>query len=73
MVTVVPGHGAPGNLQQVKTLLAISQKLRTEATRAVDAGRTREEFVRSLPPDVFGAYGHLEAFAGQLFDELSKK
>jgi len=73
LVTVVPGHGAPGNLQQVKTLLAISQKLRAEATRAVDAGRTREEFVKSLPPNVFGAYGNLEAFAGQLFDELSKK
>jgi len=73
MVTVVPGHGAPGNLQQVKALLAISQKLHAEATRAVDAGRTREEFMKSLPSDIFGAYGNLEAFAGQLFDELSKK
>jgi glyoxylase-like metal-dependent hydrolase (beta-lactamase superfamily II) len=73
MVTVVPGHGVPGNLQQVKTLLAISQKLRAEATRAVNAGRTREEFVKSLSPDVFGAYGNLEPFAGQLFDELSKR
>ena len=73
MVTVVPGHGVPGNLQQVKALLAVSQKLRAEATRAVDGGRTREEFVKSLSPDVFGAYGNLEAFAGQLFDEISKK
>jgi hypothetical protein len=29
--------------------------------------------MKSLPSDIFGAYGNLEAFAGQLFDELSKK
>ncbi len=72
-VVVIPGHAAPGNLQQVKSLLSAALKLRTEASRAVEAGRSRDEFVKSLPSDAFGAYGNLESFAGQLFDELSKK
>ncbi len=73
LVTVIPGHGAPANLQQMKDLLAITQKLRTEAARAVASRRSREEFIRLLSMEVYGAYGNLEAFAGQLFDDLSRK
>jgi len=72
-VTVIPGHGAPANLQQMKSLLTAAQKLRADATKAVAAGRSREEFVKSLALDVFGELSNLEAFAGQLFDDLSKK
>ncbi|MBZ5494911.1 MAG: hypothetical protein LAP85_00790 [Acidobacteriia bacterium] len=72
-VAVIPGHGAPANLQQMKSLLATAQRLRADATRAISAGRSREDFVKSLPLDVFGGYGNLEAFAGQLFDDLSRK
>ncbi len=72
-VAVIPGHGEPANLQLMKDLLAVAQKLRNDATRAVKAGRARDEFMRSLTPEVFGAYGNLEAFAGQLFDDLAKK
>jgi glyoxylase-like metal-dependent hydrolase (beta-lactamase superfamily II) len=72
-VAVIPGHGAPGNLQQMKALLAAAQKLRTEANKAIAAGRAREDFVKALPGDVFGEYGNLESFAGLLFDELSRK
>jgi glyoxylase-like metal-dependent hydrolase (beta-lactamase superfamily II) len=72
-VAIVPGHGEPANLQQMKELLAAAQKLRTEANRAVKAGRTQDDFIKSLPADVFGAYGNLEAFAARLFDDLSRK
>ena len=72
-ITVIPGHGPAANLQQMKDLLALTQKLRTEAARAVAARRSREDFLRLLSMEVFGAYGNLEAFAGQLFDDLSRK
>ncbi len=72
-VAVIAGNAAPANLQQVKSLLSAAQKLRAEASRAVESGRSREEFLKLLPSDVFGAYGNLESFAGNLFDELLKK
>jgi glyoxylase-like metal-dependent hydrolase (beta-lactamase superfamily II) len=73
LVTVIPGHGAPANLQHMKDLLALTQKLRTEAARAVAAKRSRDDFLRLLSMEVFGAYSNLEAFAGQLFDDLFRK
>jgi glyoxylase-like metal-dependent hydrolase (beta-lactamase superfamily II) len=72
-VIVIPGHGAASNMQQMKSLLSAAQRLRTEANRAVAAGRMREDFVKSLPLDVFGEFSNLETFAGQLFDDLSRK
>jgi glyoxylase-like metal-dependent hydrolase (beta-lactamase superfamily II) len=72
-VTVIPGHGAPATLQQMKSMLSAAQKLRTQATKAIAAGRTREEFVKSLAREISGDYANLEAFAGQLFDDISKK
>jgi glyoxylase-like metal-dependent hydrolase (beta-lactamase superfamily II) len=73
MVVVIPGHGDPSSLQEMKALLAVAQRLRAEATKAIAVGRTREEFVKSLSQEVSGGYANLEAFAGQLFDDLSKK
>ncbi len=72
-VIVISSHGEPANLQQLKDMLATAVKLRTETSRAVAAGRSREDFLKSLSPEVFGTNSNLEAFAGQLFDELSKK
>ncbi len=72
-VIVIPSHGEPSNLQQMKSMLATASKLKAETSKAVGAGRSREEFVKSLPADVFGTYSGLDAFAGQLFDELSRK
>ena len=48
LITVIPGHGPAANLQQMKDLLALTQKLRTEAARAVAARRSREDFLRSI-------------------------
>lgn len=72
-VIVLPGHGAPSDLQQMKNLLASAQKLRTEAARAVAAGRSSESFVNSLSVSSFGEYINYEAFAGLLYEELSTK
>jgi cyclase len=73
LMLVIPGHGPASNMQQLKGLWTAAQKLRLEANRAVTAGRTREDYVKSLPPDVFGDIGNLESFAAQLFDDLAKK
>jgi len=72
-VIVVPGHGTSSNLKEMKDLLAVVQKLRTAALRAVALGRTREGFVTSLAPESFGGYGNLETFAGQLFYDVPRK
>jgi glyoxylase-like metal-dependent hydrolase (beta-lactamase superfamily II) len=72
-VIVIPGHGPASNMQQMKSLLSAAQKLRTDATRAVAAGRRRDDFIKSLPLDVFGEFSNFETFAGQLFDDLTKK
>ena len=72
-ITVVPGQGSPSNLKEMKDLLAVVQKLRMAAARAVALGRTREEFVNSLAPEAFGGYTNLEAFAGQLFYDVPKR
>jgi glyoxylase-like metal-dependent hydrolase (beta-lactamase superfamily II) len=73
MVAVIPGHGDPSSMKEMKALLTVALKLRAEATRAVAAGRTREEFVKSAAQEASGGYANLEAFAAQLFDDLSKK
>jgi glyoxylase-like metal-dependent hydrolase (beta-lactamase superfamily II) len=73
MVVVITSEGAPIRLQNMKDLLAAAQKMRAQATKAIAAGRSREDFVKSLPADVFGAYANVESFAAQLFDDLSRK
>ncbi len=73
LVTVIPGHGPAANLQQMKSLLTAAQKLRTEASRAVRTFRTRDQFIKSLSVDTYGEFGNLEGFAGQLYDDLSRK
>jgi glyoxylase-like metal-dependent hydrolase (beta-lactamase superfamily II) len=72
-ILVVPGHGPASNLQQMKILLAAAQRLQFEASRAAAIGRAREDFVSSLPPDIYGAFANLEDFAGRLFDDVKRK
>ena len=72
-VAVITAQGIPTTLQNMKEVLAAAQRLRTQATRAVASGRNRDDFCRTLQPEAFGGFGNLESFAGQLFDDLSKK
>jgi len=73
LVPVITAHGPPATLQSLKDLYAAAQKMRAQASRFVKAGRSREDFVKSLPSDVFGRYANFESFAGQLYDDLQKK
>ncbi len=73
LVIVIPGHGPASSLKEMKNLLEAAQKLRAETGRAVSAGRRRESFLASPSLAPFRAYKNLEAYASQLYDELSKK
>jgi glyoxylase-like metal-dependent hydrolase (beta-lactamase superfamily II) len=73
MVAVIPARGTAANLQQMKGMLTAAQKLRTEVSKAMTAGRDRDEFAKSLSTGAFVEYGGLEAFAAQLFNDLTKK
>lgn len=73
LLVVITAQGAPTNLQDMKDVLAAAQKLKTSATRAVATGRSRDEFLKSLQIEAFSNLRNLEPFAGQLFDDLSKK
>jgi glyoxylase-like metal-dependent hydrolase (beta-lactamase superfamily II) len=73
LVTVVASRGAQSNLQEMKGLLEISNKLRADVTKAVAAGRDREHFLGSAAADPYHVYGNLEAFVTQLFAALAAK
>jgi glyoxylase-like metal-dependent hydrolase (beta-lactamase superfamily II) len=73
LVAVITASGPPATLQSLKDLYAASQKMRSQASRSVAAGRSREDFIKSLPSDVFGNFPNFESFAGQLYDEFQKK
>jgi glyoxylase-like metal-dependent hydrolase (beta-lactamase superfamily II) len=73
LVFVIPGHGAPSDLKQLKDLLASAIRLRAEASRAVGAGRAREDFLRTLSGEAYKELGNVEPFAAALFDDLSRK
>lgn len=73
LITVIPAHGPRSNLKEVKSLLEISNKLRSEIARAVSLERDLDWFLNSPASSPFRAYGNLESFAGQLFTELANK
>ncbi len=69
-VTVIPGRGPRSNLQEMKDLLEAALKLRTEMTRAIGSGRSRESILNSgaLGPARF--LDNFDSFSAQLLDEL---
>jgi hypothetical protein len=73
LVAVVASRGARSNLLEMKNLLELSNKLRTDVSRAVRAGRDKDSFLSSAAADQYRSYGNLEAFVTQLFDELAGK
>ncbi len=73
LVVVVPGRGVRTNLQEMKSLLESSQKLRNEISRAVSAGRNRDTFMASQSLNAYRTFDNLDSFAGQLFDELAAR
>jgi glyoxylase-like metal-dependent hydrolase (beta-lactamase superfamily II) len=73
LMVVVTAQGVPTNLQDMKDVYAVAQKLKVLAARAVSAVRSREEFLKTLTAETFSGFGNLESFAGQLFEDLSRK
>jgi len=70
-ILVIPAHGGVANLQNIKELFEVSQKLRGDISRAVRAGRTCDSFLASPGSEAYRSYGNFEPFATQLFDELT--
>ncbi len=73
LVTVISARGPRSNLQEMKDLLDIARKLRTEAARSVSGGRDIDSFLASPNLAPYRSYENLVPFARQLFDELAKK
>lgn len=72
LITVIPGHGPTSNLQEMKDLLEVAQKLRAEVGRALQARRPREAFLSSSLLAPFRAYSNFDAYAASLYDALAK-
>ncbi len=71
-VTVLSARGPRSNLQEMKDLVEVAQKLRTEVARAARGGRDADAFLASPAAAQFRTYENLESFTRRLFDGLSK-
>ncbi len=70
-VTVIPGQGPKSNLQEMKDLLEAAVKVRSEAARAVNAGRGRDSVLNSPSLAPARALTNFDTFTATLFDELA--
>ena len=70
LVTVLSTRGEAANLQNMKDLLEISQKLKNDISKAVKSGRTRDSFLSSSVSTPYRSYGNLSSFSSRLFEEL---
>jgi len=73
LVTVIPGHGPPSDLQEVKDMLEQAQKLRAAISRMIAAGASREKLLSASSLSPFENYGNFDSYAEQLFDSLVKR
>jgi hypothetical protein len=72
-IKVVSASGKASNLQNMKDLLDAAQKLRSEISRAVRAGRACDSFLASPNSSQYRNYGNLDSYACQLFEDLRRK
>jgi glyoxylase-like metal-dependent hydrolase (beta-lactamase superfamily II) len=70
-VTVIPGRGPRSNLQEMKDLAESALKLRSELSKAVGAGRSRESALNASSLTTARSLANFDSFANRLFDELS--
>jgi hypothetical protein len=70
---VVTGHGARSNFMEMKALLEMAQKLRTDITRLAGGSLARENLITSPMLTTYRSYAGFENFALQLFDAARKK
>lgn len=72
--TVVPGHGAVGNVESIRAQITYFDRMREYVAAAMKAGKTREEIVKMEGPDAYKGYALKMALGyllGGLFDEMS--
>jgi hypothetical protein len=70
-VIVVTARDGASNLQNMKDLLEIAQKLRDELAKRVKAGRACEDFLDSGSADSFRLFENLDVFVQQLCGSLT--
>ncbi len=70
-ITVIPGQGPRSNLQEMKDLQEAALKLRSELSKAIGAGRSRESILTSSALGPARSLGNFESFSAALYDELS--
>jgi len=70
-IAVVSARGDASNFQNLKDLLIACQKLRSDISRAIKAGRSCDEFLSSTKADPYRGYGNLNAYATQLCEAVA--
>ncbi len=70
LIVVQPGHGPRSNLQEMKDMLEVTQKLVSEVSRAVSRGRSRDVLTAWPAASPYRAYSNLDAFVAVVSDEL---
>jgi hypothetical protein len=69
-IAVMSALGEVSNLQNMKDLLSACQKLRTDMSRAVRAGRSCDNFLASSRANIYRVYGNFDAYAAQLCETI---
>jgi glyoxylase-like metal-dependent hydrolase (beta-lactamase superfamily II) len=69
-IAVVSSLGEVSNLQNMKDLVSACQKLRTDMSRAVRAGRSCDNFLASSRANIYRVYGNFNAYAGPLCETI---
>jgi len=69
-IAVISVHGGAANLQNMKDMLEVAQKLRNDISRAIRAGRTWDGFIASPVSEPYRRYGNLASFSAKIFEEL---
>ncbi len=64
-VIVVSGYGI-SNLQNMKDVLELAQKLQAELSRRVQSGRVCEDFLPSIGAEPYRKFGNLDGYLSQL-------
>ncbi len=70
-VVVVTGRGDAANLQDMKDLLELSQKLRNDISKSIKMGRSWDSFVASPVSEPYRGYPNFAQFAARLFENLT--
>jgi hypothetical protein len=69
-IAVVSALGEVSNLQNMKDLVSACQKLRTDMSRAIRAGRSCDNFLASSRANIYRVYGNFNAYAGPLCETI---